>query len=316
MRIVSGAGYRDNVFPFSLTVVIGSRLPMAASLIAGELTWPGCAAMFVGLGSLTRARHPLGALLVLGLTGLLAFALNYDIPDIAVFFIPTFWLAWIAAGRGAESVVRAVARRSPHWERAAVAACALLPLWLVTAHGHAVSLRGRVATMRWAEALVSEIRTPAVFLEEDWVIDQVVRYKTLGETLPAGRTIGGPAAFDPIEIDRWIGSHTAIYAFERKAGLLRMMGWPVDRQPVHVPFESFAESQRPGSIVAIAAPAEQSGAIVGSARGALRRLGLGTGVEAGLSPCTPDLVFAESPRGAPRRFSGIARASRWPAGNG
>jgi hypothetical protein len=51
-----------------------------------------------------------------------AFALNYDIPDITVFFIPAFWLAWIAAGRGAESVVRAVARRAPHWERAAVAA--------------------------------------------------------------------------------------------------------------------------------------------------------------------------------------------------
>jgi hypothetical protein len=153
--------------------------------------------------------------------------------------------------------------------------------------------------MRWADALVNEIRTPAVFLEEDWVIDQVLRYKTLGETLPAGRRIAGPAAFDPAEIDRWIGSHTAIYAFARKAGLLRMMGWPVDRQPVRVPFESFAESQRPGSIVAIAAPAEQFGAIVGGARGALRRLGLGTGVDAGLFTAYAGLgVRGESSGGA------------------
>ena len=99
VRIMTGAGYRENVFPFSLDAVLGSRLPMAVSLIAGELTWLGCAALIAGLGSLTRARHPLGALLVLGLTGLLAFALNYDVPDIAVFFIPVFWLAWIAAGR-------------------------------------------------------------------------------------------------------------------------------------------------------------------------------------------------------------------------
>ena len=282
VRIMTGAGYRENVFPFSLDAVLGSRLPMAVSLIAGELTWLGCAALIAGLGSLTRARHPLGALLVLGLTGLLAFALNYDVPDIAVFFIPVFWLAWIAAGHGAERVVRAVARRAPPWERAAGTACALLPLWFVASHGHEVSLRGRVATMRWADALVSGIRTPAVILEEDWVIDQVVRYKLLGEGLPPGRVVLGPSAFDPSKVDGWTASNTAVYAFPRKAGLLRLMGWPIDRQLVRVSFESFADSQRPDSIVAIAAPAEQSAAMVGEARGALGRLGLGSGVEAGL----------------------------------
>ena len=281
-RIVTGSGYRENLFPFSLESVLTRRIPMGASLVAGELTWPGCAAAFAGIGSLVRARHPLGAFLMLGTTGLLAFVLNYDIPDIAVFFIPVFLLAWIAAGLGAEQAVRAVARRAPRWERAAGTACVLVPLALLAGHGREVSLRERVATIRWADALFSQIRTPAVFLEEDWVIDQVVRYKTLGETLPRGRTVLGPAAFEPLAIERWTASRTAIYAFERKAGLLRLMGWPADRQSVRVSFDAYVESQRPGSIIAVAAPAEHSRMVLGAERGALRRMGLGSERDAGL----------------------------------
>jgi hypothetical protein len=281
-RIVTGAGYRENVFAFTPGAVLTQRIPVAVSLVAGELTRPGCVAAIAGIGFLVRGRHPLGALLVMGIAGLLAFVLNYDIPDIAVFFIPVFLLAWITAGVGAEAAVRAFARRSPRWERVAGTACVLVPLVLLADHGREVSLRGRVATMRWADALFSQIRSPAVFLEEDWVIDQVVRYKTLGETLPPGRTVDGPSPFDPLAIERWVESRTAIYAFERKAGLLRLMGWPVDRQSVRVSFDAFVESQRPGSIIAVAAPAEQSRSILGAASGALRRMGLGSGRDSGL----------------------------------
>lgn len=276
-RIVAGAGYRENVFPFSLATLVASRVPMAASLIGGELAWAGCAAAVAGLASLARARHPLGLLIGAGAAGLLAFALNYDVPDIAVFFIPVFWLAWIAAGRGAEAALRAIAGRSASWARAAEIACAAAPLWFVAVHGHDVSLHGRVATMRWADAFFSQIRTPSVILEEDWVIDQVVRYKMLGEGLPPGRVVRGPAAFDPVMVDEWTASNTTVYAFARKAGVLRLMGWPVDRQTVRVSIEAFLESQRPGSIVAVAAPAEHAGALLGRSGDALRALGIGPG---------------------------------------
>ena len=281
-RIVAGTGYLENVFAFGPGAVLTRRIPMAASLVAGELTWPGSVAAIAGIWSCARARHPLGAFLVLGIAGLLAFVLNYDIPDIAVFFIPVFLLAWVAAGLGAEAAVRLVARRAPRWERTAGIGCLLVPLVLIAGHGREVSLRGRVATMRWADALFSQIRSPAVFLEEDWVIDQVVRYKILGETLPPGRTVTGPSAFDPPAIEGWMESGVAVHAFERKAGLLRLMGWPVDRQPVRVSLDEFIESQRRGSIVAVAAPAERARLILDASRGTLRRLGLGAGSDAGL----------------------------------
>jgi hypothetical protein len=281
-RVVTGAGYRENVFPFSPEAVLTRRIPLAASLVAQELTWPGCLAAIAGLWSSAKARQPLGAFLALGLAGLLAFVLNYDIPDIAVFFIPVFLLAWIAAGLGVEAAVRVVAQRRPRWAGAVGTACLLAPLVLIADHGREVSLRERVATMRWADALFSQIRSPAVFLEEDWVIDQVVRYKTLGETLPPDRIVNGPSAFEPAAIERWMESRMAVYAFERKAGLLRLMGWPVDRQPVRVSLDEFIESQRPGSIVAVAAPAEQARLMLGAGRGTLRRLGLGSAGEFGL----------------------------------
>jgi hypothetical protein len=258
VRIATGMGYRENVFPFSLREVFHARVPLAASILWGELTAVGCLAATVGISRLLWTRHPLGLALVAGSGLQLAFLLNYDIPDIAVFFIPVITLAWLVAGVGLQACADRLRHRR-FLRGAWLVACGALPLWLMW-NGYAlVGQRWNVAVDRYMSALVAQLPHTSVFLAENWVADQLVRYKTLGEGLPGGKLVEGPLAIASGRLDTLSGEGRPVFAFASTAGGLRTWGFRFIPNRVFVPLRVVVESLAPGSVVAVAIPASSSG---------------------------------------------------------
>jgi hypothetical protein len=119
-RYATGAGFRGEMFAFSVSQLVAERLPMFL-----RLYWRDCAPLIlpavVGLAAL-RDRVS-AAYLGLVLAGHLAFALGYAIGDVDNYFIPCYLVTAVLAGVGLERLL------SGSWllQRAAPA-CLLLPL--------------------------------------------------------------------------------------------------------------------------------------------------------------------------------------------
>ena len=122
----TGASFRGSMFAFSPAQLLSERVPM----FARHLWRDGGPLVVLAAAGLTGFKDRVaGAFFGLAFLGHLAFALNYDIQDVDVYFIPSTLVTAVVAGVGLDRILRrAPARLLP------AVACLSLPLALCLAH--------------------------------------------------------------------------------------------------------------------------------------------------------------------------------------
>lgn len=151
---VTGAQFQQAMFAFPAGALLGERLPLYLATAWSEF---GPALALAALGAWALGRSHANLLLGLAYLGNLAFALGYDIPDLAPYFIPNHLVTavWLGAG---------LARLAPSAPRTLAAGALLLPLLLAWAHRPTVEReRGDLAAARMRLAL-AELPRPALLI--------------------------------------------------------------------------------------------------------------------------------------------------------
>ena len=90
LHFVTGAEFRSDMFAFSLREVVTERIPLFFSLLRENLFIVGIIAGCAGLCVMLKTATKTAIFLLLIIMGNLAYALNYDIDDIFVYFLPTY----------------------------------------------------------------------------------------------------------------------------------------------------------------------------------------------------------------------------------
>jgi hypothetical protein len=98
---VTGGEFRPRMFTFSLQQLIANRIPMFFSLLIRECSILLPASL---LGVWQLRGKATDAFLLLVFLGVVAFSLNYDIPDISVYFIPAYLVVALFAAVGLQHI--------------------------------------------------------------------------------------------------------------------------------------------------------------------------------------------------------------------
>jgi hypothetical protein len=104
---VSGGPFRGRMFAFTLGEVLTQRLPMFADRFLAEY---GLLTPVILLGVATFGNLRLNVFLLLGAAGNVVYAINYDVGDVLVYVIPTYFIAAVYLGLGLGSLGRLVSR--------------------------------------------------------------------------------------------------------------------------------------------------------------------------------------------------------------
>ncbi len=93
------------LFSFSWSDLIHKRIPWFWQQIEGEWTWPLILLALVGIIRLFRSNSGLAWLLCLSSLIQAVFVINYDIPDIKVFFIPLYFFFAVFLAMGWQALI-------------------------------------------------------------------------------------------------------------------------------------------------------------------------------------------------------------------
>lgn len=100
LKTITAKRFHGNLFALNWPDLIIERLPWFFKQLVREWPWPFLIVCLLGFGYLFRYRRGLALFLLISLCFQSLFILNYDIPDIFVFFIPVHFLQaiFLAAG--------------------------------------------------------------------------------------------------------------------------------------------------------------------------------------------------------------------------
>ncbi len=103
---IRGGQFTGQMFALTLEEVVTDRLPMFVAFFLGEY---GVLTPVILLGVATLRSVRLNVFLLLGAAGNLVYAMNYDVGDVFVFFIPTYFIAAVYLGLGLGRIARLLA---------------------------------------------------------------------------------------------------------------------------------------------------------------------------------------------------------------
>jgi hypothetical protein len=158
LKVVSGGGFKHKMFKFSALEILLERIPMYAQLIWHEFYF---FILFVIYGFYRLRDHVLKNFLLLAFLGNVAFALDYKIPDIAVFFIPGYLVLFIFLAYGIRSVLDSLPEIS---KLISVFLLATFPLFLLVKNYADVDQSLNVREANEAQAIFNHLDNEAVLL--------------------------------------------------------------------------------------------------------------------------------------------------------
>jgi hypothetical protein len=100
LRTLTAQRFQEKLFVFNLRELFLERLPWFGQHLTTKLSWPLLLICLFGLIYWLRSRRPLALFLLIFFFSQALFILNYDIPDIAVFFIPVYFVLTIFLAAG------------------------------------------------------------------------------------------------------------------------------------------------------------------------------------------------------------------------
>jgi hypothetical protein len=209
LPFVTGAQFHDSMFAFAAEEFWNDRLRRYIEAALYELA---PLAFFVPLGVIALGRTPANAFLVLAFVGNLAFALGYDISDVAPYFIPNHLLAALFLGVGLDALLHRLGPDSPRAARV----LAILALASPVALGalrlpRVVADSGRDAAAH-AQAILADLGPGTIVIAEYPAYQYLLYYR-----LVEGRALAGP------------------YPAEERVGLGEVLAYLRDGKPLALP---------------------------------------------------------------------------------
>ena len=113
-NFVTAKAFRSSMFAFSPEELIRQRIPMFFALFRENFSLWGIIAGGIGIGTILKSQRNSALLLLLIIFGNLFYALNYDIKDVFVYFIPTYLVFSVCIGYFAWSVANIFSRFPYH----------------------------------------------------------------------------------------------------------------------------------------------------------------------------------------------------------
>jgi hypothetical protein len=206
--LVTARQFRPQMFAFSPAEVVTERLPLLGRFLWGELAVlvvPAAYGLVRGLGS--RHRDIVVQLALLGALASIS-ALEFDVSDVFVFFLPLYLALAVGLGLGAEGIAVWLTRASTRRMVAAGAgALALMPLALGLTNYQRASQRGNRAVAERIERAIRVAGTGAVFVTDNYDDSEYFWYFTLGEGLGESRDLAVVHQATAAEIAAFFAGH-------------------------------------------------------------------------------------------------------------
>jgi len=284
--VISGREFGYLLFRGSAWQALHDRWRVIGGFIVEELGVVGCVLALVGLAALWRRNRAALGLITIGAAGVLFFVFNYYPPDIEVFLIPAFLLAWIATTVAADAIANVRGIRV--WMVPAA-----LVTWLACQGGanlsaddaHAPSFEARLFSR-----VFDGMPAGAAILGDTIDVSHMVLYKIFSDPAVAARapTLVVPGEFgatrvfgfvrstpdhpvvdgsSPAALDRLVRERPAVYVFARMAEALNTEGFRLD--PLRFPdgpLADYVKSIERGHVVIVAGPAAAGRVMAGASR--------------------------------------------------
>jgi hypothetical protein len=217
---VTGGGFRDRMFAFGPGDLVSDRLPLAGRLAWGEL---GLLLALAAFGAWRAWHGPHRAvaahLLALGAAAC-TYALGFDVPDVFVFFLPTWLVATVFLGLAAEAVAVALGPRLRDRRRLVAAGAALtcVPLVMGLVNYTRASQRGAVGVQDRMGRLFDAVGHDALIVTDNYADSEYVWYYLLGEGLGEERDLALGNQVRPADVAAFVEEGTGRLAHEARPG--------------------------------------------------------------------------------------------------
>ena len=251
--VMRGGQFGNRMFVFNASQLLHERVPLISGILARELGVAGIGLVLIGTLTLVRRQRAALVLLLGGAVGVVTFALNYGVPDIAVFLIPSFVLLWLVAGVGMSTLLGLA--RPALSTRAATALTALaltLPAFQLARSFRENDHSARTFEIRYFDALFARLPTRVAFVYEGHSVDHMLLYKIHAEGGEQGREIY-PVPARAADVERRLAQGLTVFAFENGHRALKHQGF--DFEPVRLPEKplvEFLREQPAGRLIALA----------------------------------------------------------------
>lgn len=192
---VTGGDFKDAMFAFGPRALLVDRVPLVLDYLGLEyslLLVPIAAGIVRGLWRLPAAPRAVAVHLALLAVGTAIYVLNYDVPDLVVFFLPLFFPLAAFLGIGLEGGACWLEGRgwaSPWARRAGAGTLAVLVVLFAAANRSASSQRGEVAVAERTERAIDAAGGGAVLLTDDYNDSEYLWYYLIGEGLGDERNL-------------------------------------------------------------------------------------------------------------------------------
>ena len=209
---VTGGDFKDAMFAFGPRALVVDRVPLVLDYLGLEysvLLVPMAAGIGRGLWRLPAGQRAVAVHLALLAVGTAVYVLNYDVPDLVVFFLPLFFplAAFLGIGlEGAARTLEARPRASPWALRAGAGALAVLVVLFAAGNRSGSSQRGEVAVAERTERAIDAAGSDAVLLTDDYNDSEYLWYYLLGEGVGDERNLVVADQVTPGEVADYFSS--------------------------------------------------------------------------------------------------------------
>ncbi len=174
LKYVTGGDFKNVMFTFTGRQLLTERLPFVLNLLSRSLPLLGLAAVGLAVG-LQQRKHFTVAVLIYFVTHTF-YAMNYNIPDIAVYFIPSLLTLTLLAG-----VALLAWQNSEGWRGLRAAPLLLVPFALLITGYSDIDRSQDTADRRGVEAVLSTVEENAVILTPNYHTYEYFLYYLLAE---------------------------------------------------------------------------------------------------------------------------------------
>jgi hypothetical protein len=202
---VSGGRFREYMFCLSLPELVEERVPMLAGFLLREFHLLIIPAI---VGLIVFRRRTLNLFLLLCFLGSLAFALNYDVHDVFVFFIPPYLIIAIYLAKGLDWIASVLTRRGVGFLPALYA---LIPIVLFAANFAQVDQSHNLRDAALVEAALEAVGEDGVIISSNYDYTQFLQYHLIGQGVQEQRNIHVQYYFSLDEIRAYLCQNTPIY---------------------------------------------------------------------------------------------------------
>ena len=194
---MTGARFQAKMFVFSFAEVLTQRIPKFLDLLWKQFLLLLLPAIY---GVMRFRNRTLNIFLFLCFLGNTFYAINYKIDDIFVYFIPSYFVVAIYAGKGLE----AIKSRLPGKALAPAALLlAAVPLIFLALNYNAVNQRNNTAEAARTRSILQAVEHDAVIISPNYHYSEYFWYYLLGDDTP-GRNIHILHKFSPEAVSAYL----------------------------------------------------------------------------------------------------------------